>query len=549
MANALIVHKNSLPQSQSVKRAAQYVRMSTDRQRYSIENQAAVIAAYAQLHGMSIVRTYRDEGISGLKIKNRVGLTELIEDVRCGNADFGHVLVFDVSRWGRFQDVDESAYYEFICKQAGIKVAYCAEQFDNDGGLLSNIVKNIKRVMAAEYSRELSVKVLAGAIRLATLGFKMGGTPGYGLRRMWVNDRGEVKGILKAGERKALISDRVKVGPANAAQAKVVRWIFEQFLKGKSQQAIRRELNVRGIKAKSGGQWSKHAVGDLLRNEMYIGNLVYNRYSEKLGAKRTLNPEDLWVRSVGCVEPIIDLDVFQRAQKRLVSYRVNISEEEMLVRLRKLLMKKGKLSARIINAAPGLPHSSTYLAHFGTLQNLYRLIGYTQNQHYWDGVKAYQRWVNLNGENASLLCAAFVKANGRASFDPSIQCVRANDAVNICFGVAKWRRSAHRGLRWSLRTLKHRPPGWFVAIRLGKNNEKILDYILLPSTSLGKNWLWISEEVRAARKIERFETFEELAGSLVKRVNKATRSISTKPQRSKALVSGLGNARGSRARH
>jgi DNA invertase Pin-like site-specific DNA recombinase len=153
MANALIVHKNSLPQSQNVHRAAQYVRMSTDLQRYSIENQAAAIAAYAQLHGMSIVRTYCDEGISGLKIKNRMGLTELIEDVRCGSADFVHVLVFDVSRWGRFQDVDESAYYEFICKQAGIKVAYCAEQFDNDGSLLSNIVKNIKRVMAAEYKR------------------------------------------------------------------------------------------------------------------------------------------------------------------------------------------------------------------------------------------------------------------------------------------------------------------------------------------------------------------------------------------------------------
>src|SRR5712671_7312726 len=118
MAKALILHKNSLPQSQNVRRAAQYVRMSTDYQRYSIENQAAVIAAYAQLHGMSIVRTYRDEGISGLKIKNRMGLTELIEDVRCGSADFRHVLVFDVSRWGRFQDVDESAYYEFICKQA-----------------------------------------------------------------------------------------------------------------------------------------------------------------------------------------------------------------------------------------------------------------------------------------------------------------------------------------------------------------------------------------------------------------------------------------------
>ena len=113
-----------------------------------------------------------------------MGLTELIRDVRGGRSDFGHVLVFDVSRWGRFQDVDESAHYEFICEQAGIKVAYCAGQFDNDGSLLSSIVKNIRRVMAAEYSRGLSAKVLEGATRLTVLGFKMEGKPGYGLRRL-----------------------------------------------------------------------------------------------------------------------------------------------------------------------------------------------------------------------------------------------------------------------------------------------------------------------------------------------------------------------------
>ena len=113
MANALVVLKDRLPQSQKILRSAQYVRMSTDYQRYSIENQAAVIAAYAQLHKLSIVRTYRDEGESGLKIKDRMGLTELIKDVQSDRADFGHVLVFDVSRWGRFQDVDESAHYEF----------------------------------------------------------------------------------------------------------------------------------------------------------------------------------------------------------------------------------------------------------------------------------------------------------------------------------------------------------------------------------------------------------------------------------------------------
>jgi hypothetical protein len=101
MANALVVHKDRLPQSQKMLRAAQYVRMSTDYQRYSIENQAAVIAAYAQVHELSIVRTYRDAGESGLTIKNRRGLTQLLNDVRSGHADFDHVLVFDVTPTNR----------------------------------------------------------------------------------------------------------------------------------------------------------------------------------------------------------------------------------------------------------------------------------------------------------------------------------------------------------------------------------------------------------------------------------------------------------------
>src|ERR1700736_4510472 len=189
MANALIVRETFLPSSRKTHRAAQYVRMSTDYQRYSIENQAAVIAVYAQAHDLSIVRTYRDEGESGLKLKNRPGLIQLLDDVRSGHADFDHILVYDVSRWGRFQDVDESAHYEFICRQAGIKVAYCAEQFDNDGTMMSSIMKNIKRVMAAEWSRELSAKVHAGASRYARLGFRTSGEVGYGLRRQLVDER------------------------------------------------------------------------------------------------------------------------------------------------------------------------------------------------------------------------------------------------------------------------------------------------------------------------------------------------------------------------
>ena len=81
-------------------------------------------------------------------------LKQLILDVQTGKADYAVILVYDVSRWGRFQDVDESAYYEYVLKRAGIRVHYCAEQFENDGSMSSSVLKTLKRSMAAEYSRE-----------------------------------------------------------------------------------------------------------------------------------------------------------------------------------------------------------------------------------------------------------------------------------------------------------------------------------------------------------------------------------------------------------
>src|SRR4051794_19858233 len=198
MANSLVVRGGTdLAKRIKALRAAQYVRMSTDHQRYSIKNQLAAIAAYAQQRQFTIVRTYRDDGRSGLKIKGRLGLIELIDDVESGRADFDHILVYDISRWGRFQDVDESAHYEFVCKKNGVRIAYCAEQFDNDGSLLSSIVKNIKRVMAAEFSRELSEKVHAGLCRVAGFGYRVGGPTTFGLHRELVDEGERSKGELR----------------------------------------------------------------------------------------------------------------------------------------------------------------------------------------------------------------------------------------------------------------------------------------------------------------------------------------------------------------
>jgi len=151
------------------KRAALYVRMSTEHQQYSTSNQRDVILAYANLRGLEIVKDYSDDGKSGLNIEGRDSLAQMIRDVEEGKADYSTILVYDVSRWGRFQDADESAHYEFVCRRAGVSVHYCAEQFENDGTPVSTIIKGVKRMMAGEYSRELSTKVFLGACRLVTL--------------------------------------------------------------------------------------------------------------------------------------------------------------------------------------------------------------------------------------------------------------------------------------------------------------------------------------------------------------------------------------------
>lgn len=220
------------------RRAAQYVRMSTEHQQYSPQNQSDTIQKFADQHEMTIVATYDDHGRSGLNLAGRSGLKQLLADVANGDTNFTDLLVYDVSRWGRFQDADESAYYEMVLKRAGICIHYCGEQFANDGSMASALMKTLKRTMAGEYSRELSVKVFAGQCRLIELGFRQGGPAGFGLRRQLVDRDGRDKGLLARGERKSLQTDRVVLVPGPETELLVVRELFSEFVLGGSQKCI-----------------------------------------------------------------------------------------------------------------------------------------------------------------------------------------------------------------------------------------------------------------------------------------------------------------------
>jgi DNA invertase Pin-like site-specific DNA recombinase len=123
--------------------AAAYVRTATENQG-STSNQMDAIRKYAERRGIQIVKEYCDAGKNGLRAEGRESLAEMIRDVQNGQFNFSAILLYGVSRWGRFQDADESAYYEFICRRAEVSVHYCAEQFESEAVHVSVIVKCLK---------------------------------------------------------------------------------------------------------------------------------------------------------------------------------------------------------------------------------------------------------------------------------------------------------------------------------------------------------------------------------------------------------------------
>lgn len=276
-----------------------HVNLSTEHQQYLLENQSAAIQKYAESQGFEVVQTYSDAAKSGLVLRHRTGLRQLLQDV-VGTPAYRAILVYDVSRWGRFQDTDESAHYEFLCKSAGVPVHYCAETFANDGTLPSLIMKTLKRTMAAEFSRELGVKVLAGQKRLARLGFKQGGVPGYGLRRTLISADRVPKQELANRERKSIATDRVILVPGPAHEVQRVRDIYRMLVSDKlSVHAIACELNKRRVEYIGDSKWDYQAVYGVLTHPKYAGSHVFGRTSCKLYTPIVRLPRSEWVLTPG----------------------------------------------------------------------------------------------------------------------------------------------------------------------------------------------------------------------------------------------------------
>ena len=493
-------------------RAAQYVRMSTEHQQYSTENQGDKIREYATRRNIEIVRTYADEGKSGLRIDGRQALQQLIADVQSGKVDFQIILVYDISRWGRFQDADESAYYEYICRRAGIQVAYCAEQFENDGSPVSTIVKGVKRAMAGEYSRELSAKVFAGQCRLIELGFRQGGPAGYGLRRVLIDQSGSVKGELARGEHKSLQTDRVILQPGPDNEVANVNQIYRWFVEGNLLESeIADRLNAQDVLTDLGRSWTRATVREVLSNEKYIGNNVYNRRSFKLKKHRVVNSPEMWIKKEGAFESIVPPDLFYTAQGILRERAHRFSDEELVEKLRRLYQQRGYLSGLVIDEAEGMPSAAAYAHRFGSLIRAYQAVGFTPDRDYqYLEVNRFLRRLHprIVGQTEQMITGI----GGAVRRDPSTDLLTVNDEFTVSLVLSRCQLLDDGRRRWKVRFDTSLAPDITVAVRLDETNQAALDYYLLPRLDFGQPRIHLADHNGLEFESYRFDNLDYLYG-------------------------------------
>lgn len=483
----------------SSSRAAIYVRMSTESQHYSTDHQRAKIHEYAAAQGLEIVREYVDEGKSGLDIKRRTGLLQLIRDVQSLQADFGLIIVYDVSRWGRFQDIDEAAYHEHTCRRAGIRVVYCGEQFKDDGSPFSNLLKSIKRTMAAEYSRELSGRVFHAQCRFTRIGFKQGGHAGFGLRRLSMTKEGIPRRVLKYREAKGAMTDRVVLIKGPEHEIAVVRRVYALYLDQKlSDAAIARLLNTEGIASEFGRPWTHSMVNSVLTNLKYCGTLAFNRKSCKLSAPRETNCRDEWVLNVDAIEPLISIPLFEKAQAERARRQRRYQPDELLSLLKMCYQTHGRVNARIIAADPTMPDPQILARSFGSLVKAYDAAGLPpcKSLEFVDAKRfVEQKRSELRDE--ALRWAQLAGATARLSKNPCV--IVINETLRVRIEVTV-RRHPRRG-RPNWKVERRYGVDFVITARLDPGTKTLMDYFLVPIADLADGPLYLKDS-----NLEAFKT-------------------------------------------
>jgi DNA invertase Pin-like site-specific DNA recombinase len=191
-----------------VRAVAYYRHSAQDRQENSIPLQREQVREWASQHGVEIIEEFADHGKSGLTAEGRPAFNEMMDQWVKQRNDFDYVLCLDVSRWGRFQDIDLSATFSAEVKKHGKQVIYTTIGKPRENDPLYPVYVQFERFRAAQYSSELSVKVWRGCRMVAGQGYSAGGRPPTGCSgSCWMNSasrctcwsRGSTRGFRTSG--------------------------------------------------------------------------------------------------------------------------------------------------------------------------------------------------------------------------------------------------------------------------------------------------------------------------------------------------------------
>ncbi|WP_423459525.1 recombinase family protein [Ottowia sp. VDI28] len=489
--------------SQPDVRAAAYLRMSSDRQELSLSTQLEAIRAYASKNGLSIVGVYEDAAKSGLSIAHRDGMKRLLRDVMGMPRPFDVVLVYDVSRWGRFQDIDAAAYYEYTCRMNGARVVYVQEPFGSDIDPLTALLKTLKRAMAAEYARELGVKTRAGQDQAIQLGFQMGSIPRIGIAKVAVDQWGNRRPLARL-QRKSMQNERIVWEPGPQCEVDLVNHIFELYCAPEGNiSKTARTLLREGVRAPDGRLLTVRVVDSLLRCEAFAGDFLWGR--ERLGGrKRKKRPE---TKAEGVIDRLVPKYLWDQAQSKLLQRRrLRRNKEQLLEVLRARLAENPFVTERDLEAM-GFFSRDTYVNAFGSLAKALELAGRDPHamrlRHIKSALEGRQIGDQLEDSVAALIRSAGIDCQTHPLS-------RVMLVANQCRIRTKllWPRSILFPKRWHVPKVRRPVADWVLLAQM-QDDKTASHFMLLTYAQYLRAPSWISDDppppllpLRSARELQ-----------------------------------------------
>ncbi len=469
-------------------RAVAYVRMSTSQQDLSIGMQLAAIHSYAEANGLRVNHIYEDAARSGLAIINREGMKTMIRDVMATPRPFDVVLVYDVSRWGRFQDVDAAAYYEYTCRLHGAKVVYVQENFGADEDPMTALLKAMQRTTAAKYSRDLGVKSRAGQDRAVQLGFQMGHLPCLGLTRIAIDREGNRRPLAR-GQHKAMQSEHIVWVPGPQHEIDLVLRIFSLYAETNATiSSLARQLREEGATASGGRMFTPFMVDRLLRTEALTGNFVWGR---KRYFSFSLYDKGSTVRAENVIEPVVPAALWERVQTKLWERRRLCRDKEQLLHLlREELAAQPGLCPMDLEA---MGHAKTaFVNAFGSVARALDLAGRdpetVREQHRHKRIEAMQVGKCMTKDIAALLANNGIDCR----VYPKSRLLILGGSITIRIQLM-WPRVLRDHLRWRVHKAR-RPVSDFVLLAQMDEKNRAIRFMFLAFDEYRSAVAWLNRE-------------------------------------------------------